>query len=300
MTSRSSPSVRRLELGRQLRRRREASGLSLEDVAEHLMCSPSKISRIETGARSASQRDVRDLCRLYEVNEADQSHLMDLSREAKQRGWWQSYDEIVPGAVTYTGYENAASAIQAYESIVVPGLLQIPDYTRALTRSLNLRRRNPQVGEEAADQYASTRQRRQERLLEPNPPHYWVILDEAVLHRQVGGPKTMHDQLAHLAGFARDQHVILQIIPFTAGAHAGMEGGFTILHFENDDVPTMVFVESRGGHLYLSRDADIEHFEDDFDHLRAAALNLDDSVDLLERMAVHHLALANGDGRRQA
>jgi transcriptional regulator with XRE-family HTH domain len=275
----TSPTLRRWELARRLRQLREASGLNLEDVAEQLLCSTSKISRIETAARGASSRDVRDLCGIYRVDAATRDYLMRLAREAKERGWWQHYDEVVPDYTTFMGLEAAASSIQAYDTITVPGLLQIPAYSVALTRRLHL-----PLGADAAEQYATSRQERQKRLTEPESPDYWVILDEAALHRQVGGPKVMKDQIEHLVHRSTERHVILQIIPFAAGAHAGMEGNFAILGYDQAEVPDVVYTEGRAGHLFLSRDADLKLFRDTFDHLRAVAESPDDSLDRMQQL----------------
>jgi transcriptional regulator with XRE-family HTH domain len=278
----TSPTLRRWELARRLRQLREAAGLNLEDVAAELLCSPSKISRIETAARGASARDVRDLSRIYEVDPATQDYLMRLAREAKERGWWQRYDEVLPDYTTFMGLEAAASSIQSYDTIIIPGLLQIPAYSVALTRRLNL-----PVGADAADQYARSRQERQKRLQGPDAPSYWVILDEAVLHRQVGGPTVMRDQIHDLAQRITERQVILQIIPFTAGAHAGMEGDFAILGYDQQaDMPDLVYLEGRAGQLFLSREADLKYFRDTFDHLRAAAESPDDSLDHIRQLLI--------------
>jgi transcriptional regulator with XRE-family HTH domain len=274
-----SPTLRRWELARRLRGLREHSGLSLEDVAAELLCSPSKISRIETAARAASARDVRDLSRVYGLDDTTRDDLMALAREAKERGWWQHFDDVLPDYTTFMGFEAAASSIEDYETILVPGLLQTQEYTHALTNRLNL-----PVGSEAADQYAASRQARQKRLLGGDRPHYWVILDEAVLHRQVGGPKIMHDQIQYLAESVTERRVTLQVIPFETGAHAGMEGNFVILRYEQSEVPDLVYVEGRAGQLFLSREADLKLYRQTFDHLRAAAESPDASLDRLHRL----------------
>jgi transcriptional regulator with XRE-family HTH domain len=274
-----SPTLRRWELARRLRLLREASGRSLEDVAQELLCSPSKVSRIETGARGASARDVRDLGRIYGVDAATQEYLMRLAREAKQRGWWQHFDEVLPDYATFMGLEAAAASIETYETIIVPGLLQTADYALALTRRLNL-----PVGAEAAQQYATSRLQRQKRLADPDAPAYWVILDEAVLHRQVGGADVMRAQIEHLAQSISERRVVLQVIPFSAGAHAGMEGNFVLLGYDQANVPDVVYVEGRAGQLFLSRDADLRLYRDTFAHLRATAASPDDSFELLHDM----------------
>jgi transcriptional regulator with XRE-family HTH domain len=280
-----SPTVRRWELAGRLRRLREATGLSLEDVATELLCSPSKISRIETAARSASLRDVRDLCRLYGVDEREREQLMQLVREAKQPGWWQHFDEVASRSATYIGLEDAATSIQNYETILVPGLLQTPDYARAVIRRLN-----PDLSDEAVEQFAEARQQRQRVLTRPSPPRYWAILDEAVLHRQVGGRKIMGDQIARLIEVASARLVVLQIVPFSVGAHAGMHGPFTILSFDTGELPDVVHVDGHAGQLFLNRDADLRAYRLVLDHLKATAGNPDESIDRLRDLASTHIS----------
>jgi transcriptional regulator with XRE-family HTH domain len=279
MAGRHSPTLRRVELSRRLRQLREGSGLSIENVSAELLCSPSKISRIETGARAASVRDVRDLARLYGVDEVTTTYLMNLAREAKERGWWQHFDEVVSEYATYVDFEQAATEIHQYETIVVPGLLQVPDYTLALMRRVSIRLRG-----EAAEQYAASRQQRQERLALSDAPQFWAVIDEAVLHRQVGGIKVMQEQLTHLIRSVNEERVVLQVIPFSAGAHASMEGSFTLLRFEEAEIPDLVYIEGRAGHLFLSRQVDLKLYRDTFDHLRASALSPDDSLELLKTL----------------
>jgi transcriptional regulator with XRE-family HTH domain len=279
MAQASTPTLRRWELARRLKQHREESGLSLEDVAQQLLCSPSKISRIETAARGASLRDVRDLSRIYGLDEATQDYLMTLARETKQRGWWQDYTQMTPDALSYIGFEQAAAAIQQYETIIIPGPFQTADYTRALIRRLTTLNLSP--GSE--EQYASSRQQRHERLRSGDNPSYWVILDEAVVRRQVGGPKVMHDQISHLLRCVDDRQLVLQILPFASGAHAGMQGSFVMMQFDAS-VPDLVYIEGGAGAWYLSRDAELRLYHQAFDHLRATAVSPDDSLDLLRRI----------------
>jgi transcriptional regulator with XRE-family HTH domain len=275
-----SPTVRRWELAGRLRGLRESSGLSLEDVAGRLLCSPSKISRIETAVRPPTLRDVRDLAQLYEISQKDQDELMSLVRDAKQPGWWQSYDEVAARSATYIGLEDAASGIRQYETVRVPGLLQTASYTQAL-----MRRIIPSLGADAVDQFVQTRQERYRQVLRSaNAPSYWAILDEAALVRQVGGPAVMREQVEHLLACAADQVVTLQIVPFEAGAHAGMEGSFVILEFDSSPLPDVVYLEGRSGQLFLNRPADLRVFRETLDYLRASAASPDDSVALMERL----------------
>jgi transcriptional regulator with XRE-family HTH domain len=281
MSTNSSPTVRRWELAGRLRALREGAGLGIEEVSAQLLCSPSKISRLETAVRGASLRDVRDLCALYQADEAVTEHLMELARQSKEPGWWQSFDEVAPRFATYIGLEDAAVAIRSYETIRMQGLLQTPDYTRALVRRIF-----PGISAKAAEQFVETRQTRFQQVLEgPTRPDLWVILDEAVLARQVGGPKVMQNQIDHIIKCVDEGLLTLQVVPFAAGAHAGMEGSFTILEFPPETLPQVVYVEGRSGQIFLNRPADLREFEDAFDHLRATAAAPDDSVDLLHRLA---------------
>jgi transcriptional regulator with XRE-family HTH domain len=276
----NNPTIRRWELGSHLRRLRESAGLSLDDVARELLCSPSKVSRIETAARTASLRDVRDLCQLYNVDSAEREHLMRLARESKQAGWWRNYDEVPSRYATYIALEDAATSIQQYAMIRIPGLLQTPDYARAV-----LRRNVPRLGESVIEQYIMTRQERKRVLTKDDAPTYWAILDEAVLQREVGGAKVMREQMQHLVEQITEQHVVLQIVPFSAGAHAGMDNSFTVLEFKTAQIPDVVYVEALSGHLFLNRDQDLRLHHEVLDHLRAAALSPDASLDLLHGLA---------------
>ncbi len=277
----TSPTVRRRVLANRLRSLREAAGLSLEDVAAHLMCSASKVSRLETGARPATLRDVRDLALMYGVSEADARDLMTLVREASQRGWWESYDEVASRSATYIGLEEAAASLEHYETVRIPGLLQTPAYTRAL-----LRRISPSHGPDAIEQFVATRLERQKLLTSSSPPSYWVVLDEAALRRQVGGPAVMQDQLSALVAAAEAGWVTIQVIPFASGAHAGMEGTFVILTFADPDLADVVYVEGRSGQLFLGRAADIRVYRETLDHLRAVADGPDSSLAFIRDLIV--------------
>lgn len=280
MAERVSPTVRRWVLANRLRGLREAAGLSIEEVASHLLCSPSKISRLETAARRATQRDVRDLCALYRVSADESRDLMALVSEASQRGWWQSYDEVASRSATYIGLEDSASSLEQYETVRIPGLLQTPDYTRALMRGII-----PSLTPEGVDQYVASRAERQLLLQGEDRPTYWVVLDEAALRRQVGGPKVMSGQLQRLSQLAQSGAVTLQVVPFEAGAHAGMEGTFTVLQFAGTPMPDVVYIEGRSGQLFLHRPADIALYQEMLDYLRAVAESPDATLDRVQRLA---------------
>jgi transcriptional regulator with XRE-family HTH domain len=279
-----SPTLRRRELGALLRSRRLELGLTVEQVAERLLCSSSKVSRMETGQRGATLRDVRDLCAIYGLTGKDQvDHLMDLAREGKRQGWWQSYDLDY---ATYVGLEEAAATLRYYQSALVPGILQTPDYARAVHEA--------GVQEYAPgriDEHVDVRMRRQRLLTQDPPLEVSVVLDEAVLHRRVGGPAVMAEQLGHLAEAAKLLSVTIQVIPFTAGAHPAMDSMFDILEFRESALPSVVYVEGLMGWLYIERSQDISRYVKVFQLLRATALAPKESIRLItEAQAKHNSA----------
>jgi transcriptional regulator with XRE-family HTH domain len=207
-----------------LRRRREGAGITIDIVAEQLECSASKISRIETGHTTATPRDVRDMLGVYGVVGAEQEELIQISREARQKGWWHPYTAVLTGA--YVGLEQAARSIRAYEQQVVPGLLQTEEYAKAMIRAAR-----PDITMEEVDRRVRVRLNRQSLLSQDDAIDLWVVLDEAVLSRPIGGDEVMRAQLERLVEAAGLPNVTLQLLPFEAGAHAGMDGTFAILDF---------------------------------------------------------------------
>jgi transcriptional regulator with XRE-family HTH domain len=271
-----SPTVRRRELGTLLRKLRNDKGLTVDQVAEHLLCSPSKVSRMETGHRGATLRDVRDLCELYGVtDEAGRDHLMTLAREGKQQGWWQSYD--LPWS-TYVGMEAEASEIKEYKSSVIPGLLQTASYARALHEAVI-----PAIEPDVIEQRVESRLRRQELLSQSNPPKLWTVIDEAVLHRVVGGQDVMHEQLIRLVEFSRQSNVTVQVLPYELGAHPALESNFNILEFASNDTPGFIYVEGLVGFVYLENSQDLDRYRQVFEVLRTTALGPKDSRQLISK-----------------
>jgi transcriptional regulator with XRE-family HTH domain len=266
-----SPTVRRRRLAAELRRLRDQAALTIEDVAEKLECSSSKISRIETEHVGVSPKDARELLRLYGVPSDQLEALVQLSKEARKRGWWHSYNEVFTGA--FVGLEAEASSLRAYQALLVPGLLQTEDYMRAVIRAAR-----PDAGGPQVDKRVQARLARQQLMTDPEPPRYWAVIDEAVLCRTVGGERVMHAQLEWLASRAALPHVTIQVLPFSAGAHAGMEGPFLILGFPEQADPDVVYVDNTTAGIYLEEPAEILRYTLMFDHLRAAALSPDDTV----------------------
>ncbi len=237
----------------------------------------SKLSRMETGHGVAAPRDIRDLCDLYGVtDEAERDHLMALAREGKQTGWWQSYD--LDYFATYVGLEAEAVAIKYYQSAIVPGLMQTPGYARAMHEA-NI----PEFTPERMEQLIEVRLTRQ-RLLVQNPPvRLEVVLDEAVLHRLVGGPAVMGAQLDRLIELSGQPNVTVQVIPYSVGAHPAMDSTFNILEFTSS-VSSVVYVEGLVGWIYVERRQDVERYQQVFEHLRIVALTPQESIELIARI----------------
>jgi hypothetical protein len=231
---------------------------------------------METGQRGATLRDVRDLCELYGIaSDEERDRLMTLAREGKQQAWWQSYD--LPYS-TYVGLEAAAASIRDYDSAVVPGLLQTPDYTRARHEGTMPRLQADEI--ELRVEVTLTRQRVFEQ---EHPPYFWSILDEAVLHRAVGGPAVMKAQLEHLIEVSRQPEITIQVIPYEVGAHPALDSIFTIVEFDGG-VPGVVYVEGLVGSIYLERPEDLDRYQQVFDRLSTIALSPEDSILLIKKV----------------
>lgn len=274
-----NPVVMRRELGAMLRALRVGNGLTIEQVAEHLLCSPSKVSRMEGGNRAVTPRDVRDLCDLYGVTDAAQrQQFMEIARNSRQHSWWQSYD--LPFS-TYLGLEADATTIRSFHSTLIPVLLQTADYARSrhqLTAE--------SLEEEAIEQRVEVIQIRQRLLTQPDPPRFWAVIDEAALHRVVGRPEVMKAQLARLEELSALPNVLIQVISFQAGAHPGTDSTFTILGFA-DPTPSVVYVEGLVGAIYLERPDDIERYSRVFETLTLVANPPKQSIDLIRKVATN-------------
>jgi transcriptional regulator with XRE-family HTH domain len=271
-----SPTVRRRELGALLRALRNEKGLTVEQAADQLLCSPSKVSRMETGHGAATPRDIRDLCNLYDVtDQAGRDHLMTLAREGKRQGWWQSYDL---GYATYVGLEAEAVAISGFQSSVVHGLLQTADYARAGHEGAM-----PRLSPEQIEMQIEAKLTRQRILTQDNPPSFTVVLDEATLHRMVGGRRVMAEQLAKILELSARPNVRMQVLPYEVGAHPGVESNFTLLELPNS-TPGVVFVEGLIGSTYLERADDLKKYRGIFDQLQNIALNPKGSADLVAKL----------------
>lgn len=277
MATEQSPTVRRRRLALELRRLREAARLTCEEVAEHLECSASKISRVETGRVSVSPRDVRDMLELYNVPAQQRDSLVQLARDSRQKGWWHAYsDTIQPQFATYVGLESAASEIRVYEVNLMPGLLQTEDYARTIIKAGTMNGTTEDVERKVA-----LRMARQPALTRTEPPMLWTVVDEAALRRRVGGTELMRAQLEHVLELSSLKNVAMQVIPFGAGAHPAMGRPFVILVFPERIDTDVVYLEDLTSAFYLEDVEEVDRYNVFFNHLRATALSFEDSAALV-------------------
>lgn len=279
MPARQSPTVRRRRLGAELRRLREEAGLTIERVAATLECSESKVSRIETGQVGAMPRDVRDMLDLYRVGAEQRETLIQIARDARQKGWWHAYTDVpvVPG---YIGLEVSAAAIDTFGAMLVPGLLQTAEYAREVLVTLR-----PDLPAEQIERRVELRMARQSILAGDQPPALRAVLDEALLRRPVGGRAAMRRQLHHLGQAAERPAISLQVLPLEVGAHPGMDGAFTVFRFPQPSDPEVVHLEHTTGDLYLETAEETARYAAAFEELCGAALGPDESAALLSSVA---------------
>ena len=276
------PPARRRLLGAALRRYRESAGYGLNDAARILECDRSKISRIETGQRGIRPKELRELLAAYGVAQDERLALAAMARHNNRRGWWQSYEHVLSDAYQdYIIMESAAESIWAYESQLIPGLLQTVGYARALaTASLDY------VTSEQQEQFVRARLARQQTLLDDDPPRLWVIMSEGALYQAVGGPAVMSEQLSRLADACQQlPNVTVQVLPFDVGAHAAASGPFTILAFPEAPSLGIVYLEGQKGGIYLEDAIDVDRYNLVFQHLRASALSTAASWSLISEVA---------------
>ncbi|MCX4981502.1 helix-turn-helix transcriptional regulator [Streptomyces sp. NBC_00572] len=283
MASNVNPTVRRRRLGQELRKLREAKNMTAEQVAERLLVSQSKISRLENGRRSISQRDVRDLCGVYEVeDERMVDSLMQMAKDSRQQGWWHAFGDI-PYSV-YIGLETDAESLRMYEPQIIPGLLQTHAYAEAVISGAL-----PESAPADIEKRVTVRTRRQERIRdEDRPLRLWAVIDEGALHRIVGSRQLMVEQLEHLIEQSHLPHVTVQVIPFEMGAHPGISGQYSILEFPDTSDSSVVYIEGVTSDLYLEKAQDVGKYSVMYEHLRAQALNVEQTRDFISEMVKKH------------
>jgi len=277
----TGPTGRRRQLVAELRRLREAAGLTQDDVATRLDWHPTKVMRIETGRTAPHPNDVRVMLGLYGATDTEAlTALVKLAKDARQRGWWYSYRDVLQSRYEFfIGLESEATAIQDFELAMIPGLLQTEDYTRALIRGL--------IAIDAAEieRRVEVRITRQQLLAKPDRPQLWAILDEAAVRRVVGGRAIMRAQLLHLASTAEQGQTTIQVLPYGAGPHPGQAGPFIILGFAQPAQPEVVYMETVGGSLFVDKPEEVQLFGTAFDRLRALALSPAQTRVMLQALA---------------
>jgi transcriptional regulator with XRE-family HTH domain len=275
------PTVRRRQLGLELRRLREAVGKTPKEAAEWLEITPSTLSKIELGRQTIKGTHVRLLAQLYNVGAPEIDTLLRLAREANQRGWWAAYGDTVPDYVrAYLGLEEDAEELWAYESGLVFGLFQTPAYAEAIIRSF----RQDDEPDEIA-RLVEIRAARQRRLFADQSPAMRVVLDEAVLRRKVGGHDVMSEQLRRISEVAQLPHVEVRVLPFEAGEHPSIGTAFTLLRFADASAMNAVYLEHHMGALYLERPADLMRYTAMFEQLVGRSLSPDESLQLMATLA---------------
>ncbi|MFG3710845.1 helix-turn-helix domain-containing protein [Micromonospora sp. NPDC047730] len=279
MSAPNSPTLRRRRLNARLYALRKERGLSCEQVAKELGCSASRVSRMETGKRGVRPGDVLELLRVYGVTGPEAEELVQLARTARLRGWWHPYDDILTAAMrTFVGLETDATTIGNYEVSFVPGLLQTEAYARELIRA-----GRPTLDSETIERKTNARMERKQVLDRKHPPTLWAVIDEAILHRQVGGAGVMREQLLYLLEAGERPNVNLQVIPFAEGAYDPMGSGFHFFEFAEED-PAVVYIENLGGGVYLDDPKDVARVGDSLNYLRGAALSDRQSAELITKV----------------
>lgn len=271
-----SPTVRGQLLAAELRRLRVGVKKTQTEVARYVGLAPgdTTISKFENAERVPPAPHLRLMLQCYgvDLDSSRAASIVELAKQAKQRGWWSEHSTSVPNWFErYLGLETAADEVETYEAEYVPGLLQTSRYTEALTTPANM---------ELPEGFAAVRKRRQQRLLADEPLRLRAVLNEAVLLRDVGGPEIMREQLASLLDAADRLNISLQVLPFSVGIHPGMHGPFTIVRFKEKSIDT-VYVELRGGAVYLNQPTDIELHSATFEQLTALALTEEDTISLV-------------------
>ena len=281
LSKQPGPSVRRRQLGATLRQLREDAGRSRKDAAEWLEIGEPTISKIELGRQAIKGPNVRVLCQLYDVDASRADYLLRLAGEANQRGWWTAYRDTVPDWFRqFVGLEGDAEVMWEYQAEYVPGLLQTSAYVDAITRVLE-----PSYSDDMVARRVELREKRQAEIDGGEPPAMRVFLNEAVLRRCVGGPDVMRDQLDYLVEISKRQHITLRVVPFSAGAHAAMDGSFVMMQFPEEESPAFTYVENRRGGVYQEDPGDIAAYTVIVDQLAEPALSEADTRVLLDEVA---------------
>lgn len=279
---RQPPSVRLRRLASELRKLRAAAQLTRDDVTRQTGINAATLYRIETGKVRPQKRTLETLLDRYGVaDETRRSELVALSRHASQAGWLQPYEAELPEPyATYISFETEARSVRNYESLLVPGLLQTEAYATAAVAGLL-----PFATREQVRARVEVRMRRQSLLRGEDPLRLWAVLDEAALHRMVGGAEVMKEQLRRLLKASEEPHIVVQVLPFAAGAHPGMPGSFVVMDFPEAADPDIAYIDSMAGGQFIDHDADVRRLGTFFQHLQAIARSPAESRTLIATKA---------------
>lgn len=274
-----SPVVRRRRLARELRSLRDRAQLTTQQVADAVGRAQSLVSRWEAGKRTPAHGDVVALAELYGLAREQRDTLVSLARDARKKGWWETYVDLLPEwHEHYLGLEAEASEISTFEPDVIPGLLQTPEYARALTSATLLR-----ASSEEVDRRADLRIQRQERLTDDEPLTLWAVVGEAALYKRVGGTGVLAEQLKHLIDMAAAPNITLQVMPLEAGAQPATGGQVTILRYADAEDADVVYLESQHGGFYVEDLKAVANYALIMEHLRAHAADPATSLELIQQ-----------------
>ncbi|MFG1915908.1 helix-turn-helix domain-containing protein [Micromonospora sp. NPDC048898] len=279
MPKASQPTVVGRGLGGELRDLREARKLPLRRVAIRLGWQPSKLSRMETGIQGILAADVASLLVIYGVTGDERKRLLGMAERSAETGWWEAIGGLSDESRTLIRLEAEATSVVNWQPLLVPGLLQIPDYTQALMRSGG-------IPDDEAQGRVAARLGRQAILSRATPPTLHALLDEMVLRRVLGGHRVMARQLRHLIEAAERPNVTLQVVPLAVGGHTGLDGSFALFDFPRNR--SVVYLDHKLAGLFLEEAPQVAHFRREADRLAEVALSPVDSVEFVARVATEH------------
>jgi transcriptional regulator with XRE-family HTH domain len=271
--------TRRRQLGAMMRKLRARKGMTLEEAGSLVGVSKATVSRYETQSGPVKWLVVDALCREYGATDAERKAVVEIARDAKQQGWWNSFTDSLPESMNLLlTLEDEAVREDHFSCVYVPGLLQTREYSTALQKANEVR-----LTAEEIERLVDIRMKRQEILARPKPPHLWAILDESVIRRVVGSPTLMRAQLDRLLEANDLPDVTLQILPFSKGAHGAALGSFVIL---GGTAPSLdvVYVDLHTGSLFMEKEEELSRYRLAFDYLRAQALDMEASSSMIQRV----------------
>ena len=280
-----SPTVLRMILGRQLKALREKADLSYPQAAAAILSSEWTVRRYESAEGGLKPLTLKSMLITYGVTDVREiDAFLSLARDASKPGWWHRYEDVLPSWFKVAvGLEESASLIRAYEPQVVPGLLQTEEYIRAISAASF-----PSENEDDWERRVALRLARQDLLKRPVPPQYWVVLEETVLRRPIGGRDVMRGQLKHLIATASQPDITIQVLPFSAGWHPAMYGMFNIFRFPDNAMPDVVYSEALTSAYYLNQPDETAKYTEALDRMAAQAATPEQTVTILRKILKEH------------